>query len=774
MIRILIIAFFMHMAPFLPCFSQIDQRLINSAGLTPENFMLFTDRDVYIAGEMIRFSIMENTGNQFNTPLSKVVYVELFDEKSVSVNKNTHHLEKGWAGGYMKIPVDLETGNYYVRAFTGYSRNFNAFHYPVKKIVIINPQSKGDYCSEGHSSPIMFYPEFNGLIKGIPNKVAFTIAPGFFSKTDSIFLMRCSNRHTYCEKLNKRINGLFEIIPEDTISYALMVFYNKKDTLLTGIDLLESSQSVYSVISPNGNNYHYKLVNLNGVPMTMELRIINQAGVLLLQKKIKLPSNGFNEQIDNGLLSEGLNCFILTDEKGVFADLCLHYKGPQVNRLQVSTDKQDYNRREKVSLVISNKTSSPSKLSVSVIKKGTDSDNDGNQCLYPGSLRCDPFPSFNYCHDVDVFYKVFTLAFKWWLIENNLINSLTANQSEVFWLPETRGINITGKIVDNVTGEPLAGLPVIGSVLFGKPQFHMTYTGSKGEFIISFYGLHGNRDVYVGLLKHQENAKVMINNNFAVNYPILPVGFPPCFPDTFLLKELYFNAQVNNGFGQVPLEKPSEADYYINFGEVYTEVQLDEYIALGSLEEVFREIVPYVKLRKHGKETIISIYDEARNLWYDKPVVFIDYVPVNNLEVLDEIHPSEIKSIGVIRNVYVLGNNFVQGMVFIHTKNGRFADAGISETAAFLQYQMFSNDYQELYPDYSDAMVYGNPFPDFRTTLYWNPLLTIAETRQTDFFTSDDQGTYQVIVRGINSKGEFCYGSALFDVSGGGNSKVPR
>ena len=56
--------------------------------------------------------------------------------------------------------------------------------------------------------------------------------------------------------------------------------------------------------------------------------------------------------------------------------------------------------------------------------------------------------------------------------------------------------------------------------------------------------------------------------------------------------------------------------------------------------------------------------------------------------------------------------------------------------------------------------------PDFRNVLYWNPDAEFdTEKGKVSFYTSDYEGMYEVIVRGVNRNGEFSLGTTSFTVS---------
>lgn len=107
-----------------------------------ENVILFTDRDIYLSGEDIWFSSFCYL-NEFlsNNALSNVLYVEVYNENNNSIIKRKFKISDGIAYGSFKIPGETPSGNYFVRTYTQYLRNFSPEQYFTSFITIINPET---------------------------------------------------------------------------------------------------------------------------------------------------------------------------------------------------------------------------------------------------------------------------------------------------------------------------------------------------------------------------------------------------------------------------------------------------------------------------------------------------------------------------------------------------------------------------------------------------------------------------------------------------------
>lgn len=107
-----------------------------------ESITLFTDRSMYAVNEPIRFrSFCRTEGIQDGFFLSRVLYVELVTPAGSPVATGKFpHGEEG-SSGQLLIPENARTGNYYLRAYTRWMRNFGPQSYAYIPLTIINPYS---------------------------------------------------------------------------------------------------------------------------------------------------------------------------------------------------------------------------------------------------------------------------------------------------------------------------------------------------------------------------------------------------------------------------------------------------------------------------------------------------------------------------------------------------------------------------------------------------------------------------------------------------------
>lgn len=105
-----------------------------------ERVILFSDRTLYIAGENILFSaFLQSLDGLDKYELSRVLYCELITPDGNKINGNKYLIENAFTCGYLSIPGDIITGNYYLRAYTKFMRNAGPSSYHYTLIKIVNP-----------------------------------------------------------------------------------------------------------------------------------------------------------------------------------------------------------------------------------------------------------------------------------------------------------------------------------------------------------------------------------------------------------------------------------------------------------------------------------------------------------------------------------------------------------------------------------------------------------------------------------------------------------
>src|ERR1044071_7222286 len=139
-----------------------------------EKLFLHTDKDLYIAGEIIWFKVYYANGTTHKPmDVSKLAYVEIMNDKNEPVLQAKISLAPGERSGSFYLPASLPTGYYSVRAYTNWMKNFDASYFFEKKLTVVNTLKTAETYSRDSSVVIDFFPEGGNLVNGLCSRVGF-------------------------------------------------------------------------------------------------------------------------------------------------------------------------------------------------------------------------------------------------------------------------------------------------------------------------------------------------------------------------------------------------------------------------------------------------------------------------------------------------------------------------------------------------------------------------------------------------------------------------
>jgi len=107
-----------------------------------EQVKLLTDRDFYMVGEELWFKAYTFVDGKLSSDWSKVLYIELFNERQDIFVQEKYELYDGTTAGSFVIPDGLNTGHYFLRAYTRYQINFPSESFFTRVVSVINPMSE--------------------------------------------------------------------------------------------------------------------------------------------------------------------------------------------------------------------------------------------------------------------------------------------------------------------------------------------------------------------------------------------------------------------------------------------------------------------------------------------------------------------------------------------------------------------------------------------------------------------------------------------------------
>ena len=210
--------------------SIVDQFRSYSEKAVQEKLFLHTDKEFYVAGEILWFKIYYTDGS-YHKPmaLSEVVYAEILNEKNEAVLQATISMEPGHGNGSFYLPTTLSTGNYSIRAYTRWMRNFDEGYFFEKKITIVNTLKNPEPAklSDSVGISINFFPEGGNLVAGIQSRVGFEITDD--SRTENFshgYILDKSEDTVIAFTPLKFGIGSFDFTPEAGNTYKTVIVFS--------------------------------------------------------------------------------------------------------------------------------------------------------------------------------------------------------------------------------------------------------------------------------------------------------------------------------------------------------------------------------------------------------------------------------------------------------------------------------------------------------------------------------------------------------------------
>ncbi len=280
--------------------------------------------------------------------------------------------------------------------------------------------------------------------------------------------------------------------------------------------------------------------------------------------------------------------------------------------------------------------------------------------------------------------------------------------------------------------------------------------------------------MYIASNHNEEDLQIRIDNDFAnpaVRFPEIP--FILSESEKELAAEIIFNMQINSHFQShdtniSETEEEEDSEIISFYGLPTASILIDDYIDLPTLKEVLIELAPGVFPRERDKEPYLSF--NGNKLTFDlinqyPPLLLVDHLPVFDLEKLLLMSPKKIYRVEVLNEIFILGRISYGGIVNVITRKGDLAGIDLPDNSFFFDFTSFLLQDEQAFPRHEDQE-FDSENPDYRNCLYWSPDIKAApgQDLELDFFTSDNNGDYEVLIRGIGKDGSILQGKCYFSV----------
>lgn len=726
-----------------------------------EKLYVHTDKNFYTAGEIVWFKIYNCTDSLNKTIVrSKVVYVELLDDRNAPVLQAKISVDDNTGNGSLELPLTLNSGNYNFRAYTSWMRNFGAELFFEKKIIVINPFKTLPPTETVPAGSIDLFPEGGNLVNGILSQIAFKIS-AFGHPVSGKGYVIDENNDTAARFVPFKFGlGSFYFTPD--IQHRYKAIYVFDDNRFISKPLPQIFAEGY-VMHLDEENQKIKITVRTNIQASSEIYLIAQNHQNSKAAKQSSIANGVAIfSIDKTDLGPGVSQLTVFDQsRQPVCERLFFIKPSQETNIKATVAKETYTNREKVSLSISS-NSSPADLSISVFQLDslqTSDDHNINSYFWleselNGKIENPKYYLSGESEEIKKATDHLMLTHGWRRFNWDKV----LNQSSVVnFQPENLGQTIVCKVTDPLTGIPVKGIKVFLSIPETTYKLFPGISNDSGIVRIRANEYFGKGEMILQAVERKDNYKIEVIKPFSEQFTTVSnEPFEIRETKKALLENYSIGMQSQYIYSNDSVQKftvPVLKDSLPFFGRAQVSYLLDDYTRFTTMEEVLREYVREINVGVRGGNLKFKLLNEVQHEYFsDNILVMIDGVPLPDPDKMFTVDPMKIRRIDIFPRSYVLGTSLFFGLASFSTYKENHENIDIDPKAVVLDYEGLQIKREFYSPDYSNIELWKSRIPDLRNTLYWSP--NITGTQAVQFYTGDNKGKYIVVVQGLTNKGE--------------------
>lgn len=494
-------------------------------------------------------------------------------------------------------------------------------------------------------------------------------------------------------------------------------------------------------------------------------------------------------KISDKTLKNGITHFLLLNNRGVpISERLIFIKHPAVDKWEITKDKEKYGKREKVKLKISVKNNIdgmplPGEYSISItdnnlVKTDSLTDNICSNLLLTSDLKgYIEAPGFYFTDNsskTDRFLDFVMLTHGWKRFTVKEIDKLPDINIQHL-IEQAQYISGTVKgIFGKKNKAPIIALAPSQKIL------QMAETDSDGRFTIDNLLFPDSTTFVIQARTKRGFATVDITiDSMAVPSIVHKIPFvndSVKYMDNYLanVRDKYYNEGgmrvinlkeiVVEGHKSVDSESRSiysgMADYTMDSDQIEQSYAQSVFDLLARIPGVQRN-GNQIRIRGSRRPPVVIIddvvYDAPIDNTFDENGININ---MNENSILEFVNVSDIAKLEIMKgaNASIFGNAGDAGAIVITLKKGSEVKGLPSPGLITVTPLGYTQDVQFYQPKYETPEEKQTSTPDLRSTIYWNPFITIGAegSQEIEFYTSDNPGSYHVIIEGISADGRVC------------------
>ena len=394
----------------------------------------------------------------------------------------------------------------------------------------------------------------------------------------------------------------------------------------------------------------------------------------------------------------------------------------------ISTNKNIFNKRDKVTIKLNDVIAGDYSLSVKKI-------------------------------DPQIFSKQTSLNY------TNSSNNINKQTDSIF-LPDFRGNLIQGKIFSTNNNHSVSNLRVGLSVIQKEGFFKFANTKKDGTFYFNLSEQKYNDKIFLQVLdniNYTDSLQIKLLNNRKFNSEKL--AFSDIKTDSIINKIIDDRSkylQIENAYNNVKKDSiisKKREEFFKGYN--FKTFKLDNYTRFESLKETMTEIVNGAWIRKKGNDYEFRIRQINKDYLSELPLIIIDGFIIKNHSDLVEINTKKINKISLDFNTHIFNSKIYEGIIYIETFSGNYEPINKKNIYTFnlLPENLNKNKFKQVYTENNKK----TRIPDYRLQLYWNPNIN-NHNKELTFYTSDVTGLFEIVIDGYSNNGIPFYSKKIIEV----------
>lgn len=747
-----------------------------------EQLFVHVDQPTHSAGETVWLKVYATDGTTHRPlALSRVAYVEVLDASQKPVAQASIALRQGSGHGALNLPAQLASGRYTVRAYTRWMQNFGPEFFFQAPLTVLNTfsASGAGVAQQALGYDVQFFPEGGQLVQGLASRVGFKITDSegrSISATGTV--ADASGKQVATFSTLKYGMGSFPLLPARAgAAYTATVQLATGKRLTSQLPNVQSQGYVLSLQPENDTSLRLTVQAAGPALATEVVQVLGHAGQRVsLAAKATLVDGRATFLVKKNALPDGISHFTVFNARRQPVAERLYFS-PVRHRLALtaSADKSTYSPREKVQL----RVAAPAGADASLAVYRLDSLSTANPAdiaswlLLAADLRGAIEDPGYYLRDSSAAGRAAAdnlmltqgwSRFRWQDV-------LAAQLPSLPYFPELYGPVLQAQVFTAAGTPAPAGVGTYLTIPSRTGRFYYAPTQANGLVQFEPEQFAGTQKVILQTdFSRDSTYRLELRSPYTTRHaPIrwAPLTLTPALAPA--LAERHVQAQVAQYFTSPPPTSAVKAggDSASFFGKPDERYLLDDYTRFKTMEEVMREYVPGVRVRKRRSGFHYIVFDRPGQAFFQHdPLVLLDGLPIFDTNKIMAFDPLKVKQLDVLTARYFQGPLVYDGVVSYTTYQGDLDGFDINPHALVEEYEGPQGERQFYAPRYENAQQQQSRLADLRNLLHWQPQLRLQPNQPSNlsFYTSDQAGRYVVVTQGLAEDGRPGSTSFTFEV----------